>query len=623
MEAHDYISNFKRLIARERNAEIEFHTNEIKSLKDFVRETKGRTLTLMSRQPSKSEDESIFRFVKSSGKLPNNEFSVDSNVLISVKDPLNDGLKGVVVGKTQNSIDIYIPSQSNMLYKDKLRIDLFVNDVTYNIQNTVLDSMAKWSFEKGNIREILLHTRKPKMGKAKNLTFFDDSLNDSQKLAIKYSLREEEFYLIQGPPGTGKTKTSIEIIRQHLKYGKKILVTGDSNMAVDNIMIGLLKHFPVIRIGESSKILPEIQEHTLKNTIRSHFEYKIIEQGLQAIAKYRESQRDYIFPSKSSAKGISHFQIQKLAQRGQSEFGISAADMKSMSQWINLQAQIKQLQLRVQSIQDKITKECIKTANVICTTNTNAASPYLDKVDFDLVLIDEAGQSTEPSCLVAISKAKKVILVGDHKQLPPTILSQDAKELSISLFERMIQNTRFTLLNTQYRMNPLINEFPSDEFYNSELKSADSTINNKPHIFSKNVVFIECHGEEKRLGTSIYNEDEIQIVSDLIPKYLKTLDSNDIGIITPYGAQAKKLDNLGVESKTIDGFQGREKKVIIISLTRSSSMGFLSDFRRLNVALTRAIDELVVIGNPNLLIKDETYNRFIEFVKKNGIIIKK
>ena len=634
MDIYEYTANFKRLIARERNAEIDFYTEEIKNLKPHVREKKGRCLTQMSVQRNpRLESESIFRFTKTADeKLPHNEFSIGSNVLISIDSPLTDSLKGVVTGKSGIHIDCYISSQSHMLKHKGLRIDLFVNDTTYQVQNRILDDMKLWTGRQSDIRDIILHAMKPRLGTAMDVEFFDTTLNGSQRLAVTYAMREDEFYLIQGPPGTGKTKTSVEIIRQHLKDRRRILVTADSNIAVDNIMLGLLGNVDVMRIGESPKILPEIQKHTFSSMLQDDIRYRGIEEGMRRISDLRSEQREHLMPNRKNARGLSYFQIRKLAERNQSDFGISNSNMRSMTRWIIAQEQIKSTRSNMDKIRDRIIRRIIDNATVICTTNTNATNEHLNHVDFDLVLIDEAGQSTEPSCLIPISKAKKVILVGDHKQLPPTILSEDAKELSVSLFERMFGHTRYTLLDTQYRMHPLINRFSSDEFYASQLKSFGDNITHRldKSPFEKNVIFIECRGKEQkhRGATSYYNQSEIGIVFDLIVKYSGLgVGSDDIGIISPYSEQVRKLiDRMPfIEIKSIDGFQGREKRLIIISLVRSNDegdIGFLKDLRRLNVALTRAQCELVVIGNPETVSSEPTYRRFLGFVKKEGMYIK-
>lgn len=614
MENYEYERKFVTLIAREKNAEKEFQEEEIKRLPAAIREKKGRTLTSMVRQKQNKERESIFRFVKGDNSvLPNNELNPGANVLLS-KDPLN-GITGSIVKITPHAIDIYIPKQSNLLYKE-LRIDLYANDATYEAQKEAIESVKNWPMDRHQLADVILERKRPRLGKRESIDFFDNTLNPSQKLAVQYSLQEQDMYLIQGPPGTGKTKTSVEIVRQHLK-NNKILVCADSNVAVDNIMLGLLKYADVIRLGESPKILPEIQEHTLSNMIKTDVRYKQVEASQKRVNELRTKQRNELVPNKKNSRGISHLQIRKFAEQGVSEFGINADDMASMGRWIRLQEEIKLLQKRINSQKKKITKEKIDEATIICTTNTQASN--LD-FSFDFVLIDEAGQSTEPSCLIPISKAKKAVLVGDHKQLPPTIISQDAKELSVSLFERMIGKCRYVLLDTQYRMHPLINEFPSKTFYEGKLKSFEKNASKRLNSpFSKNVVFLECNGEEKRHQTSYYNEKEAEKVRELVNKYIALgISPENIGVISPYSEQVRKLDDLEVEVNTIDGFQGREKDLIIISLVRTNGMGFLKDLRRLNVALTRAIKELVVLGHSSIA-KEPTYKAFMDFASAKGV----
>ncbi|MCB9362779.1 IGHMBP2 family helicase [Candidatus Woesearchaeota archaeon] len=634
MDKYEYVSKFKTLITRERNAEIEFHTEEIKSLKPFAREKKGRALLDMVKQSFKREGESVFRFVKMNGeKLPHNEFAIGTNVLISSGRPLEHHLKGVVMQKSGMHLDVYVQTQSNMLQRDRLRIDVYVNDTTYQAQLQILDNFKEWALDKRTIREVLLHEMRPRLGKGGDVEYFDELLNESQKLAVSYALQEDDFYLIQGPPGTGKTKTSIEIVRQLIKQGKSVLVSADSNVATDNIMLGLVQHTSVIRIGESPKISEEIEEHTLQNMVKQSAGYRVISEGEALVKKYREEQRKHTMPTKKNSAGVSHFQIVKMAEREQSGFGMSVDTLKSMAKWIKFQEKIKFIHKKLDGVRRKVMKGCIDSASVICTTNTTAGSHHLDGITFDAVLIDEAGQSTEPSCLIPISKAKKVILVGDHKQLPPTILSRNAQELSVSLFERMFGHCRYTLLDTQYRMHPLINQFPSDEFYEGKLKTYSKNVSHviKDPVFEKNVVFIDVKGVEKKFkgATSYYNVPEVDRIMDLVEKYAKHgVKAEDIGVISPYNEQVRKLQERMpfVEVHSIDGFQGREKKVIIISLVRCNGrgeIGFLKDLRRLNVALTRAICELVVIGDEKTICSNATYRRFVDFVKKDGTYISK
>ena len=204
--------------------------------------------------------------------------------------------------------------------------------------------------------------------------------------------------------------------------------------------------------------------------------------------------------------------------------------------------------------------------------------------------------------------------------MPPTIISPDARELSVSLFERMVGKCKKILLDTQYRMHPLINEFPSRTFYEGKLKSDPKNAQKRcPSPYPKNVVFLEACGPEERHHTSYHNPTEAAAVKNLVTQYIEHgVKPENIGIISPYAEQVRRLRRLvSVEVNTIDGFQGREKDLIIISLVRSLQMGFLRDFRRLNVALTRAIRELVIVANP-FVGTDETYKEVMDFVAENG-----
>ncbi len=312
-----------------------------------------------------------------------------------------------------------------------------------------------------------------------------------------------------------------------------------------------------------------------------------------------------------------------------------------MAEWIRLQKEIQKLINQKRDIEDQIIDDILETAQVICATNSGAGSDFLFEDIFDVIFIDEASQSTEPSCLIPVIKGKKVVLAGDHKQLPPTVLHSDARGLSFTMFERFIKiyPENSYMLKIQYRMNDLIKEFPSKEFYNGELVSADTVKNRKlsditgkegetPITDDTPVVFVDTGGkfleQQKRGSKSRYNPQEAETVKQIIEQ-LKSIGvkPEDIGVITPYKDHEEYLKRLlpDIEVKTVDGFQGREKEVIIISLVRSNldeEIGFLDDLRRLNVALTRAKRKLIVIGDAKTLSSNETYRRFIDFVKEKG-----
>lgn len=315
-----------------------------------------------------------------------------------------------------------------------------------------------------------------------------------------------------------------------------------------------------------------------------------------------------------------------------------------MAKWIELQNQIKNLIEEKKKIENQIVDEILKTADVVLATNSTAGNEFLENRTFEVLVLDEASQSTEPSALIPLIKAKKVIMAGDHKQLPPTVLHPDAKDLSYTMFERFIDlyPEASYMLRIQYRMNDLIKEFPSKEFYNGELISHDSVKDIKlsdiakqksdnPALDDTPIVFIDTKGkfmEKTRRGSfSKYNPEEAKFVKNLVEELKKMgIPSEDIGVITPYKDHEDYLKQLipDVEVKTVDGFQGREKEVIIISLVRSNpqeEIGFLEDLRRLNVALTRAKRKLILVGDAKTLSSNEVYKRLIEFIKEKGKVL--
>lgn len=324
--------------------------------------------------------------------------------------------------------------------------------------------------------------------------------------------------------------------------------------------------------------------------------------------------------------------------------------MKEMGKSLELQEEIDELFDKIDELEEKAVGEVIEKADVVCSTNSSSASQALEDREFDLCVIDEATQASEPSCLIPLVKAEKLVMAGDHKQLPPTILNETAKRegLDETMFERLIAlfgEEIKTLLNVQYRMHEKIMRFSADEFYEGELL-ADSTveehtlediIKQKPAGKFENVLsphppisLIDTKGkmiERTRAGsTSKENPGEALLAEELAESYMDVgVDPTDIGIITPYKDQAdlidEKMDEENLEVDTVDGFQGREKEVIILSLTRSNKegvIGFLRDIRRLNVSLTRAKRKLIVLSDRNTLSSHAVYDKLFDYMEKEG-----
>eukprot|EP00927_Polykrikos_kofoidii_P023813 TRINITY_DN21802_c0_g1_i1.p1 TRINITY_DN21802_c0_g1~~TRINITY_DN21802_c0_g1_i1.p1 ORF type:complete len:1095 (+),score=196.52 TRINITY_DN21802_c0_g1_i1:90-3374(+) len=435
------------------------------------------------------------------------------------------------------------------------------------------------------------------------------SLNSSQKAAVSNAVACR-LTTIQGPPGTGKTHISAQILKlwSQIEGMKPLLATSDSNIAVDNIAEDAVKHgLKIVRLGRSERVTPRLESLTLENKLKD----------LQEEIEVNEMDFDH----RESGAG------QVVEEGDDSAFG-------SQQSWHR--------KMRI-----------LKEADVICTTTTTAGSNFLQGIDFGAILIDEVAQATELSCIVPVilRGGKQLVLVGDHCQLPPSVSSLEAKSrgLSISLFARLVaEGLKPNFLDTQFRMHPKIAEFSALVFYDGALHNGvDASLLPAPKGFpwpvaSAGVAFIDAkNGLEECDGQSKKNMMEAEIVADIIGKVISAheLRLHDIGVVSPYAAQVRALRravkqrfseqmsdaNLTeLEIASVDAFQGREKELIVFSAVRSNScgkVGFLADWRRLNVALTRARRGLLVVGNSETLANDQTWKRWLDWANSSGFFV--
>ncbi len=634
----DYRLYWEKYIELERNAEKEFHLKEILELPPKEREKRGRAiLNLKAKYEGEIIGEfHIYRFIRED--MPDHQINVGDVVLVSKKHPLKDGIEGTAFEKGKHYLSVAF---SQLLPKGKQwRIDLFVNDITFKRMLGTLEF-----FEKGYSlydESIILGNGKSDFEEIDQIEFVNKNLNKYQKEAVKLALSSKKLFLIHGPPGTGKTTTLIETIIQHIKQGKTILATADSNTAVDNIVEGLIKNgVKVVRIGHPARLKKELLEVSIDAVAERHPKYEEIKKLDKKIKKLKTIQEAYLKPTAQRRRGLTDKQIMKYARAGKKARGQTIENIKSMAEWIRLQKDINKLYQEKNRIEEQILEDILNNSEVIATTNSSAGSEFLMDRYFDVIFIDEASQSVEPACLIPIIKGTKLIMAGDHKQLPPTVLHPEAKPLSFTMFERFmkIYPENSYMLRIQYRMNEIIKDFSSKNFYDGELISDENVkdrklsdivnINKEDKILDDTpIVFIDTLGqfmeETKRASRSKYNPKEAKLVKYIVEN-LKQLgvDVEDIGVITPYKDHEDYLKKLipDVEVKTVDGFQGREKEVIIISLVRSNpeeNIGFLDDLRRLNVALTRAKRKLIIIGDSKTLSSNDVYKRLIEYIKEKG-----
>ena len=410
---------------------------------------------------------------------------------------------------------------------------------------------------------------------------------------------------------------------QLLLRNKRILVTAPSNIAVDNVADKLLQIVDnngelkqvvrMCRLGHPARFIEKIQTISLETLVEGSSMNKTIKQSRRELEK--------------TAK-----------QLGRSKTKEEANESKS---------KISLLRKEIKSFQKEIHNEVLKESNIVLGTNVGAGDKklikFLGENKFDVVIIDECAQATEASCYIPLFKGRKLVLAGDHLQLPPTIKSEQAAKdgLEVTLFDRMIRanepNSR--LLNTQYRMNKLISQFSSDKLYGGKLVPADSVADrlmvdlredgSSLNIMSCPLVYIDTsnaqlYEEVDEESGSKLNRGEAKVVFKLIEQ-LGEIPVDEIGVIAPYSAQVNILreqrTNDKMEISTVDGFQGREKEIIILTLTRSNNygeVGFLAERRRLNVAVTRAKRMLVVIGDFNTVANDPFMKQFVEYIEANG-----
>jgi len=314
-------------------------------------------------------------------------------------------------------------------------------------------------------------------------------------------------------------------------------------------------------------------------------------------------------------------------EKSQGSRGISKQVLKEMKPFLKLQKKLDSMYAKIQKLRNEIQGELITKHSVIASTNSTSGCDLLLEEHFDWVIIDEAAQASLPSAMIPIMKANRFVLVGDHYQLPPVVINREAKELALdySLMDYLADAYPYFLskLSVQYRMHKYINNLVSHMFYDNQL-IPDVTVANRLVMDESVLELISVKGKElmQKDSKSYYNDEEINQVEKRVNLLLKKgIEPDQIAVISPYKAQAKKLSKRlpDLEVDTVDAFQGREKDVVIISFVRSNetaALGFLKDYRRLNVSISRAKSKLILIGHLKLLRTNPMYNELLTNVSK-------
>lgn len=652
---YSYLDTYRDLVELEREQEMENHEDEIRAISGQEREDRGRALLAMQGQ-DEGEDISgrLIKFLKAEKgtPLPEVAFGVGDLLMVSKHDPLReDNPTGTVTQVTNYSVTVAFESEPpSFVYDTGIRLDLYVNDITYQRMLDALEELEHASGRLVALRDIIAGRSDPvPVEEPAELSFINEDLNQSQREAVRKAIAAEDIFLIHGPPGTGKTTTLIEVIAQAVRQDEFVLATAASNTAVDNIVTTLLgTGIDVVRVGHPARVTDRLHEQTLAHRIQQNETYHKAEKKREQAHQLLDEQEELTAPSGRYRRGMSNDRIMDLAENGEGARGVPPDRIAEMAEYLELEDRIDAMFEEAEELEDQAIEEELLTADVVCTTNATAGREMFDSLSFDLLVIDEATQATEPSCLIPITHADRLVMAGDHRQLPPTVLNQEAADRGLhrSLFESLIEDHEGIshTLQTQYRMHETIMGFPDQSFYETDLVAADAV---RDHTLADRgvsidgtyasvlnpeepLVFIDTSesdtSERSRHGsTSTENPFEAGLVKDLVDALLENgVLADSIGVITPYADQVDRIQELlddSVEVDTVDGFQGREKDVIILSLTRSNEddrIGFLDDERRLNVAMTRAREKLVVVGDSETLTTAPVFASLLEYIDAHG-----
>ncbi len=551
---------------------------------------------------------------RSPDRLPWNRFKVGSPILLSDnRDEAAESLQGVVSARRVDSLEVAVDDWPS---SDRFRLDLSPDEVTRKRQAAALQGAAKASGRHAQLRDLLLGTREPTFHRTmKPPTDISQRLNPSQHDAIRHALSSNDLAIIHGPPGTGKTTTIVEVIRLLVARGQRVLACAPSNTAVDNLLERLLAiGEPAVRLGHPARVSEDLRQHSLDALVGRHEAMMVVHQMMREAEQIERKAAKYT--RGRPAPG----------QRGQQR------------------QEARELKRHARILEKQAIADLLKDARVICATTTFDDS-VLDDLRFDVLVIDEACQSVEPGCWVPLRRADRLILAGDHLQLPPTILSDAAKKegYAVSMMERLVNHYGDLVtrqLTVQYRMHESIMGFSSQHFYGDTLIADESV---RRHVLSDlprmqgdavsddPVTFIDTAGtgwqeELEPEGLSKRNPEEGRLVLKQVNALCEAgLAPSDIAVIAPYAAQVRWLRENAIydqlEIDTVDGFQGREKEAVVISLVRSNAIGeigFLSDARRMNVALTRAKRKMIIVGDSSTLASDKFFQSLLAWIEKNG-----
>ena len=489
-------------------------------------------------------------------------------------------------------------------------VQLSFDETSYKMMFDALDRVMK---ARGNrlayLRDLFYSRQKAQRYSFEPMRF--PWLNPTQERAVNEVLWAKDVAIVHGPPGTGKTTTLVEAINEVLMRESQVLVCAQSNMAVDWISEKLVdRGINVLRIGNPTRVNDKMLAFTYERKFEAHPDYPQLWAIRKAIRQLRASRK-----------------------RGSESY----------------HQKLERLKGRATELEIRINSELFGQARVIASTLVGSNSRIMEGQKFGTLFIDEAAQALEAACWIPIKRCTRVVLAGDHCQLPPTVKSIAAQRAGLgkTLMERIVENKPevVTLLKVQYRMNDEIMRFSSDWFYGGQVESAPQIKYRGILDYDVPMMWVETredddeHYRETFVGESFgrINKDEAELTLQTLEAYYRKIGKQrildeqiDVGIISPYRAQVQYLKRLIrkceffkpyrslITVNTVDGFQGQERDVVLISLVRANNegqIGFLSDLRRMNVAITRARMKLIIIGDPSTLCRHPFYKKLYDYVK--------
>jgi superfamily I DNA and/or RNA helicase len=514
----------------------------------------------------------------------------------------------------------------------KLGIDLTFDEVSYReMSNALGEVLGAYGNRLAELRDILLGARQARFRaqKADDL-LYPNLLNESQLKALRHVITAQDVAIIHGPPGTGKTTTLVHAILETIRRERRVLVCAPSNTAVDLLTEKLAERgVNVIRMGNPSRVSDLLLEHTLDARLVAHPSY-----------------------SKMRAMRLTADQYRETATQRTRRFGYEEQQQRQL-----LKEEARMLFQAADDLERVMTEDIIESVQIVTCTLVGASNRNLRHLSFETVFIDEAAQALEPGCWIPIAKGQRIILTGDHHQLPPTVKSEQAARegLRETLFEKCIkrQSNTARMLTVQYRMHEQIMGFSSERFYKGQLVAHQSVRHAGLDAYDPRFVpdlpveFVDtagCDFLEVTLseGRSTANPEEANLLLVRLTQLLAPYDPTEydheqltIGVIAPYRAQINYLmdaieenDKLNALLRsrmlsvgTVDSFQGQERDIIAMSLTRSNSygdIGFLSDIRRMNVGMTRARRKLLLVGDVSTLSFNPFFVDLLNYIKRIG-----